>query len=224
MGNLFDNPMTYAVGGVVLMVALGLTCCMLNLVIRAFSAQKESLSKHSSEKKEKRRETALLNTFTQACVLAENRVITSALGPQVRPVAKECVACFERPRQVLLPCGHCVLCEKCANDVLASTALCPNCRAPFMMFKKIPGHLPSFRHLPVECEDSKSSLTKFRTSIFPLFKHETLDQGIVDVEIANQKPSMIAVGDQSTEVPTESARQLQSQQQQQPQHEASCGV
>jgi len=61
---------------------------------------------------------------------------------------KECVVCFEQTRNVLLPCGHALLCQKCADDILASrTRQCPNCRTPFHVYKSVIGSLPSFREL-----------------------------------------------------------------------------
>lgn len=40
-----------------------------------------------------------------------------------------CVVCLERPRdEVLVPCGHMVLCQDCCADIMASTNECPMCR------------------------------------------------------------------------------------------------
>jgi hypothetical protein len=41
----------------------------------------------------------------------------------------ECTVCFDKQARYAPPCGH-LLCGACANGVLASNALCPNCRAP----------------------------------------------------------------------------------------------
>ena len=45
--------------------------------------------------------------------------------------SEECVVCWEgRPRTVLVPCGHLVLCQRCAAGLMAGPAppLCPVCR------------------------------------------------------------------------------------------------
>lgn len=40
-----------------------------------------------------------------------------------------CVVCLENPRdEVLVPCGHMVLCHFCCEGILASTNECPMCR------------------------------------------------------------------------------------------------
>ncbi|GFR45351.1 hypothetical protein Agub_g6720 [Astrephomene gubernaculifera] len=40
-----------------------------------------------------------------------------------------CIVCMVRQKTtILIPCGHLVLCEQCASDVLARTHACPMCR------------------------------------------------------------------------------------------------
>jgi hypothetical protein len=40
-----------------------------------------------------------------------------------------CVVCLENARdEVLVPCGHMVLCQDCCADIMASTNECPMCR------------------------------------------------------------------------------------------------
>ena len=40
-----------------------------------------------------------------------------------------CVVCLERARdEVLVPCGHMVLCRDCCTDIMASSNECPMCR------------------------------------------------------------------------------------------------
>jgi len=40
-----------------------------------------------------------------------------------------CVVCLERERdEVLVPCGHMVLCHGCCADIMASSNECPICR------------------------------------------------------------------------------------------------
>ena len=40
-----------------------------------------------------------------------------------------CVVCLENARdEVLVPCGHMVLCQGCCADIMASTNECPMCR------------------------------------------------------------------------------------------------
>lgn len=40
-----------------------------------------------------------------------------------------CVVCLENARdEVLVPCGHMVLCQECCADIMASTNECPMCR------------------------------------------------------------------------------------------------
>ncbi|GMF47962.1 unnamed protein product [Phytophthora fragariaefolia] len=42
----------------------------------------------------------------------------------------ECVICFDGPQSaVCVPCGHNAVCMKCAEEILATTAECPVCRA-----------------------------------------------------------------------------------------------
>lgn len=45
---------------------------------------------------------------------------------------EECVVCMDAVRAVRTrPCGHAVMCEACAADVLAAMGTCPFCRSPF---------------------------------------------------------------------------------------------
>eukprot|EP00301_Raphidiophrys_heterophryoidea_P016224 c25780_g1_i1.p1 GENE.c25780_g1_i1~~c25780_g1_i1.p1 ORF type:complete len:345 (+),score=29.63 c25780_g1_i1:238-1272(+) len=45
----------------------------------------------------------------------------------------ECDVCMENPRNTLLPCGHSMMCEKCASSTLQGAAVCPICRKRFTM-------------------------------------------------------------------------------------------
>jgi len=48
----------------------------------------------------------------------------------VTEVDKDCIICFEAPKNtVLIPCGHLVLCLKCARGLKLSNKLCPVCRS-----------------------------------------------------------------------------------------------
>ena len=43
--------------------------------------------------------------------------------------AQECVVCMEQEKSyVLVPCGHAVVCQSCAENIMATTRACPVCR------------------------------------------------------------------------------------------------
>ena len=51
------------------------------------------------------------------------------LAAEERAALEECIFCMDAHSDVTLhPCGHCVLCEACAEEVLAAKPECPYCR------------------------------------------------------------------------------------------------
>ena len=58
---------------------------------------------------------------------------TEALDPAAAALAaaQECVVCMEQKQShVFTPCGHAVVCQSCAENVMATTRACPVCRGP----------------------------------------------------------------------------------------------
>jgi len=54
--------------------------------------------------------------------------------------SKECIACMDGHIDVLcLPCGHLVLCNKCADKISAAGSRCPICKLKISSFQKVFG-------------------------------------------------------------------------------------
>eukprot|EP00300_Choanocystis_sp_HF-7_P001210 c10975_g1_i2.p1 GENE.c10975_g1_i2~~c10975_g1_i2.p1 ORF type:complete len:257 (+),score=23.10 c10975_g1_i2:524-1294(+) len=70
------------------------------------------------------------------------------LPPLKIPVAKECIVCFVDERSTVLPCGHSLLCQRCASLLLSLRRPCPNCRTYFSNFA-VAQNQPTFRDLTV---------------------------------------------------------------------------
>lgn len=69
------------------------------------------------------------------------------LDPVIDPkFQKECIVCFARKRETVLPCGHCVLCVECTQHLLRVNPSCPQCRQHFEDFSQAEGQ-PTFRNL-----------------------------------------------------------------------------
>eukprot|EP00298_Acanthocystis_sp_HF-20_P002361 c12785_g1_i1.p1 GENE.c12785_g1_i1~~c12785_g1_i1.p1 ORF type:complete len:288 (+),score=104.41 c12785_g1_i1:156-1019(+) len=61
-------------------------------------------------------------------------------------VSKDCVVCMERIRNVVLPCGHSLICSDCLQSILRSpTKQCPTCRKHFHIYRTVNYALPSYR-------------------------------------------------------------------------------